>query len=328
MSANAAELGGDRVMLTLRNAVDQSRKVAIEVPAGSTVREAAIEAGIAQGESFDVFTSEGRTVTRDSVEDHGDAVLYVGPQKVAGGAMEIDELPTKAIHFSHSIDPSVRNDVVPGEGQTVRQAAETAAMGPRDGTPWDVFDHLGNVVNDIPAVDMIGESLYIGPEAIKAGAMAHGAISSSAKWSTPGLTNQEINKAKIQWGSIAPVRSQRMPNGNSGVLHMVLSGVVRENQGERTDYELIVDTREFPVEVPKAFVITPKCSQIKHCNIYRKGNYSIAPGLEICMICTGDDYKENWSSLPKDRQSRLLNFLSQLQFVLSNPNPNDQARRG
>ena len=99
MSANAAELGGDRVMLTLRNAVDQSRKVAIEVPAGSTVREAAIEAGIAQGESFDVFTSEGRTVTRDSVEDHGDAVLYVGPQKVAGGAMAPSEINRARCYF-------------------------------------------------------------------------------------------------------------------------------------------------------------------------------------------------------------------------------------
>ena len=86
-------------MLTLRNAVDQSRKVAIEVPAGSTVREAAIEAGIAQGESFDVFTSEGRTVTRDSVEDHGDAVLYVGPQKVAGGAMAPSEINRARCYF-------------------------------------------------------------------------------------------------------------------------------------------------------------------------------------------------------------------------------------
>ena len=44
-------------MLTLRNA-DQSRKVAIEVPAGSTVREAA-RGRHSPGESFDVFTSEG-----------------------------------------------------------------------------------------------------------------------------------------------------------------------------------------------------------------------------------------------------------------------------
>ena len=72
----------------------------------------------------------GRTVTRDSVEDHGDAVLYRRPQGWQGG-------PWRSMNSRLSdtllplIDPSVRNDVVPGEGQTVRQAAETAAMGPR-----------------------------------------------------------------------------------------------------------------------------------------------------------------------------------------------------
>ncbi len=81
-------------------------------------------------------------------------------------AMDVDEIPRKAIHFVHSIDPSVRNDVVPGDGQTVRQAAEVAGLGPRDGSEWEVFDWLGNVVNDVPASDMIGEDLYIGPKAI------------------------------------------------------------------------------------------------------------------------------------------------------------------
>ena len=81
-------------------------------------------------------------------------------------AMGVDELPSKAIHFAHSIDPGVRNDVVPGDGQTVRQAAEVAGLGPRDGSEWDVYDSLGNVVNDVPASDMIGELLYVGPKVI------------------------------------------------------------------------------------------------------------------------------------------------------------------
>ena len=37
--ARAAEQGGRTVMLTMRNAVDQTRKVAIEAPQGSTVRK-------------------------------------------------------------------------------------------------------------------------------------------------------------------------------------------------------------------------------------------------------------------------------------------------
>ena len=67
--ARQADPDGQTVMLTLRNAVDQTRKVAIEVPAGSTVRDAAIAAEIVQGESFDVFTAEGRAVTREPVDD-------------------------------------------------------------------------------------------------------------------------------------------------------------------------------------------------------------------------------------------------------------------
>ena len=95
--ARQAEQGDRTVMLTLRNAVDQTRKVAVEVPAGSTVRDAAIGAGIAQGESFDVFTAEGRAVTREDVDDHGDAVLYVGSNHKKGAVV-----PGKPIGTSHT----------------------------------------------------------------------------------------------------------------------------------------------------------------------------------------------------------------------------------
>ncbi len=61
---------------------------------------------------------------------------------------------------------SVFTDVVPGDGQTVRQAAEVAGLSSGDDSSLDVFDDLGNVVNDLPAADMIGESLFIGPREI------------------------------------------------------------------------------------------------------------------------------------------------------------------
>ena len=327
MRAENTEQQSNTVMLTLRNAVDQTSKVAVEVPAGSTVREAAIEAGIAQGESFDVFTAEGRTVTRDSVNEHGDAVLYVGPQKVAGGAMEAEELPRKAIHFAHSIDPSVRNDVVPGDGQTVRQAAEVAGLAPRDGSEWDVFDSIGNVVTDVPASDMIGENLYVGPKAIEAGAIAYSGEKRVSFWSNkPGLESRELNMAKILYPSIKSVRSQRMPNGNHGVIVLTMNGVVRKKDGKRIDYEVILDLREFPSEYPRAFVMTPECSEIKHCNIHRSGKYSFAPALDLCNICIGD-FSSLWDRLPRDKNTRFLAFLNHLQFVLSNPNHMDKARR-
>ena len=263
MSAKTTELEGTTVMLTLRNAVDQTRKVAIEVPAGSTVRDAAIEAGIVQGESFDVFTAEGRTVTRDSVEDHGDDVLYVGPQKVAGGAMEVDEVPRKAIHFAHSIDPSVRSDVVPGDGQTVRQAAEVAGLSPRDGSPWDVFDYLGNVVNDLPAADMIGESLYVGPEAIKAGAMAL----------------SELKGARCDYPSLSRVK------GHFDDAEAELLAVrIPDNKGrsEGGPFRCVIDVRRNP---PRFFVLNIR-EGMRHPRVYSTDKI---PGtsIESHVVCRG-----------------------------------------
>ena len=320
--ARQADQADRTVMLTLRNAVDQTRKVAVEVPAGSTVRDAAIEAGIAQGESFDVFTAEGRAVTRDPVDDHGEAVLYVGPQKVAGGAMQLDDEPTKAIQFVSVYDHQVRNDVVPGDGQTVRQAAEVAGLAPRDGSQWQVFDDLGVVVDDIPAADMVGAQLYVGPEAIEAGASA-----AASSWWKTGLESRDLHMAKIQYPTIQSVRSHRLPNGNPGVIILSMIGVKERAGGSKTEYEMIIDFRNFPAESPRAFVKTPKCSVIKHCNIYKASRFSIAPSLEICAVCPGAGWSELYDSLPKKRETRLGAFLNHLQYVLSNPNQKDRARR-
>ena len=76
------EKDSDRmVQLTLSNAVDQTQKILVEVPAGTSVADAARDAGIAPQGSFDVFTAGGEAVTRSNVDRHRDSVLYVGPQR-------------------------------------------------------------------------------------------------------------------------------------------------------------------------------------------------------------------------------------------------------
>ena len=125
------------VQLTLSNAVDQTQKIRVEVPAGTSVAQAARDAGIAPKGSFDVFTPGGEAVTKASVDQHRDAVLYVGPQKVAGGVGEFVLEPEpgvevaggqpvgpKAVVFVSSCDPDVRHEVVPQEGQSVKDAAK------------------------------------------------------------------------------------------------------------------------------------------------------------------------------------------------------------
>jgi len=261
---NRARQADRTVMLTLRNAVDQTRKVAVEVPAGSTVRDAAIEAGIAQGESFDVFTAEGRAVTRDPVDDHGDAVLYVGPQKVAGGAMQLDDEPTKAIQFVSVYDHQVRNEVTPGDGQTVRQAAEVAGLAPRDGTQWQVFDDLGVVVDDIPAEDMIGAQLYLGPEAIEAG----------------GVAISELRRARsFHFPSLSIVKGHR--NDQQADLLQV---TMPDSRGRSQDgkYRCVMDVR---VDPPEFFVLNLR-EGIRHHRVYRSGRI---PGTsyEADVVCRG-----------------------------------------
>jgi len=74
------------VLLTLSNAVDQTQKIKVEVSPNTSIKQASIDAGVAPKGAFDVFTAGGKAVTLSAAENHQDEVLYVGPQKVAGGS--------------------------------------------------------------------------------------------------------------------------------------------------------------------------------------------------------------------------------------------------
>ncbi len=289
--ARQADQADRTVMLTLRNAVDQTRKVAVEVPAGSTVRDAAIEAGIAQGESFDVFTAEGRAVTRDPVDDHGEAVLYVGPQKVAGGAMQLDDEPTKAIQFVSVYDHQVRNDVVPGDGQTVRQAAEVAGLAPRDGTQWQVFDDLGVVVDEIPAADMVGAQLYVGPEAIEAG----------------GVSKSELAGVVGDYPSLALVSGHINEQKEADLLQVRLPDSKGRSKGGR--YTCVMDVR---IDPPTFFVLNLR-EGMRHPRVYRSGRI---PGTSVdaAAVCCGslflpttDPFSSEWILAHLNQTMSVLN---------------------
>ncbi len=288
--ARQADQADRTVMLTLRNAVDQTRKVAVEVPAGSTVRDAAIAAEIVQGESFDVFTAEGRAVTRDPVDDHGEAVLYVGPQKVAGGAMQLDDEPRKEIQFVSVYDHQVLNDVVPSDGQTVRQAAEVAGLTPRDGSQWQVFDGLGVVVDELPAAEMIGERLYVGPEAIEAGSVAM----------------RELRRALSDFPSLSPVR------GHHNKQEADLVGVtLPDSKGRSQDgtYRCVMDVR---VDPPEVYVLNLR-KGIRHHRVYRSARI---PGTSIDsgVVCHGslflpetDAFSSGWVLAHLNQTMSVLN---------------------
>tara|TARA_B100000029_G_C17600402_1_gene965561 strand:- start:944 stop:2860 length:1917 start_codon:yes stop_codon:yes gene_type:complete len=86
MQREAGKKEQEPVLLTLSNAVDQTQKIKVEVSPAITIRQASIDAGVAPKGSFDVFTAGGKAVTSSKAGDHRNEVLYVGPQKVAGGS--------------------------------------------------------------------------------------------------------------------------------------------------------------------------------------------------------------------------------------------------
>ena len=337
MSRSRENDGGRMVQLTLSNAVDQSQKIRVEVPAGTTVEQAARDAGIAPQGSFDVFTPGGEAVTQTSVDQHRDAVLYVGPQKVAGGdaftaefddgdfvlepepGVEVVPAPPagpKAVTFVSVYDPTARHEVVPQEGQSVRDAAAMAGLAPRDGSGWDVFDALAEEVGDRVATELTGEVLYVGPRAVAAGGTA---------WSSPGLAEDDFRQMKIGYPSIVKISNHRLPNGNSGVVQLSMIGKKHHRSGRTITYQILIDFRGFPAETPIAYVRTPDDDQIRHCNVGHAKNYQIAPRLALCHVCVGN-YGEAFEGLVKDRLFRLGCYLNQLQHTLSNPNPDDPAR--
>ena len=326
---------GRMVRLTLSNAVDQTQKILVEVPAGTSVAQAARDAGIAPQGSFDVFTPGGEAVTEASVDQHRDAVLYVGPQKVAGGAEEFvlepepgvevaDGPPVgpKMVVFVSVYDHTVRHEVVPQEGQSVRDAATMAGLAPRDGSGWEVFDALGVVVGDRVATELTGEKLYVGQRAIEAGSV----LSPCRLWSSPGLAADDLSHMKIDYPSAGPIRNLRLPNGNFGVVQLTMIGRQSHKNSQTISYQILIDFRGFPAELPHAYVRSPDDSQIMHCNIYHADRYPFAPRISLCNVCIGD-YSAAFSGLPKDRLQRLFCYLNQLQYALSNPNTGDTARR-
>ena len=97
--ARQADQADRTVMLTLRNAVDQTRKVAVEVPAGSTVRDAAIAAEIVQGESFDVFTAQCKEASVATVFRYA-YVYHRAVALIASGKIDVKPLITDTFDFA------------------------------------------------------------------------------------------------------------------------------------------------------------------------------------------------------------------------------------
>ncbi|RZD49068.1 MAG: hypothetical protein CXT65_06515 [Methanobacteriota archaeon] len=177
------------------------------------------------------------------------------------------------------------------------------------------------MVGDRVATELTGEKLYVSQRAIEAGSV----LSPCRLWSSPGLAADDLSHMKIDYPSVASIRNLRLPNGNFGVVQLTMIGRQSHKNSQTISYQILIDFRGFPAELPHAYVRSPDDSQIMHCNIYHSDRYPFAPRISLCNVCIGD-YSAAFSGLPKDRLQRLFCYLNQLQYALSNPNTGDTAR--
>ena len=311
MSREREKDGERMVQLTLSNAVDQTQKIRVEVPAGTTVAQAARDAGIAPKGSFDVFTPGGEAVTKASVDQHRDAVLYVGPQKVAGGiaftpdgeefilepepGVEVAAGPPvgpKAVVFVSSYDSSVRHDVVPQEGQSVRDAARMAGLAPRDGSGWEVFDAMGVEVGNRVAMELTGEVLYVGPRAIEAG----------------GINLDEITKVRTDFPSIRIVRGHTQGN-EVDLIHVTFED--ERNRANGNHYRCVVDMRSSAWSTH----VLNLMPGVHHPHVY---NLSSIPGTttDSFIVCQGNS-EMILRGAGKSVSGRLSAYLNHITSVLN-----------
>tara|TARA_B100001142_G_scaffold214805_1_gene212896 strand:- start:7629 stop:8369 length:741 start_codon:yes stop_codon:yes gene_type:complete len=175
---------GKSVELDLRSVYDVSEPARVRVPSDSTLIEAVEMSNVSPVDilGLEVFTRSGEKVSHYKSKDYVGRVLLVGPAAITAEASEIEirldpeddveprhEPMTKSVTFVSAYDPSVRHEVVPQPGQSIRDAAQMAGLAPRDGSGWTVYDAVGIEVDQRPSDEMIGDVLYVGMRAVAAG---------------------------------------------------------------------------------------------------------------------------------------------------------------
>jgi hypothetical protein len=315
---------GQTIQLTVASTTDQTQKVRVEVPPGTSVMDAVRKAGLADGQ-VDVFDSMGQVVTRSQADALGNQTVYVGPKRVAGGGddwelvdIDLDDLANhgaKPITFASVLNEEVRAEIVPENQETLRQCGQRSGLAPRDGSGWAVYDDMGFEVSDQIAKDSGAKTVWIGPKAIDAGSMDI----------TPGLKDEELKRMQIHYPSTRAVRSLRLAGGQAGAVVLNVPGVRSHRDSAVVQYQILLDLREFPSKTPRAYVISPESSEIEHCNVFRGDRYEVAGSQTICAVCLGN-IDEVFTSFRKERRARLNMFLNHLQNVMNSPNPSDTAR--
>ena len=139
-----------------------------------------------------------------------------------------------------------------------------------------------------------------------------------------GLTKLVFDSFKLtSYPSLNYIR-EHSSSKTVGAFVVNLQGAVSSRDSSQQNYQILVDSRNF-TDPPLVYVLTPKCENIFHDNIFRKGCYNILPQKEICVVCMGAGFRDVYDSISSEKE-RLGFLLHQIEDVLKNPNPDDPAR--
>lgn len=177
---------------------------------------------------------------------------------------------------------------------------------------YGIYDGNGNFLRAATAVDRVRASVrneYLVPLRVRSGSSLSKAVFDSFKLTSyPSLNLIRDHSSKTTVGAFV----------------VNLQGVVSSRDYTAMNYQILIDSRSF-AEAPQVFILTPKCENILHENIFEKGRYNILPQREICGVCMGPGFSEQFATYQTEKE-KLGFLLHQIEDVLKNPNPDDRAR--
>ncbi len=117
------------------------------------------------------------------------------------------------------------------------------------------------------------------------------------------LSKAVFNRFKMTMYPSLNFSSKHSTKNTIGAFVVNLQGVVSSRDQSVVNYQLLIDSRSF-AETPQVFVLSPKCENIEHENIFRKGRYSILPEMEICAFVQGWFQREFYRLSNRERKVR------------------------
>ena len=205
------------IPLTIANTLNQAAKQRVDVKQDQTVRQAVVASGLGLNGQFDVFNEHGEVISNNHVSDFQDRTVYVGAQRIAGGAWDDDDDDWAGL--DDLINPQPARKVVrvsyagrvrelePNGNETLQQLVERQGMNPMDGSAMAVYDE-DEVVSGQRASNFVGRTVRYSIQRVMGG-------------SGRGLSLEYLPDLQIEFPSLMPVK-EFVKNGHCSLFSFSL----------------------------------------------------------------------------------------------------------